>query len=213
MRWGPFAEQLHPETLAATVRRFAGEPWAPFALVAAYLILTPLGFPASPLMLAGGLAFGFVGGTVLNFAALWAAAALAYLLGRTLGKDLVERLLGERLRRLEDTIDRHGFWPLVRLRLLPIPFLFTNYAAALAGVRPGRYLVTTALGLLPASAVYTYFGVAVFRTAAEPQRAAAATLQLAAAMLGLFLITFLVPRLLARTGSAAPRGTPPEDGP
>ena len=212
LRWGPVADQLRPEALAETVRRFAGEPWAPFALAAAYLVLTPIGVPASPLMLVGGLAFGFAGGTALNFLSLWASAAVAYLLGRVLGKDLVERLLGDRLRRIEDMMDRRGFWPLVRLRFVPIPFLFTNYAAALAGVRPGPFLATTALGLLPAVAVFTYFGVALFHAAAEPDRAAAVTLQLAGALAALFLLTFLVPRLIARSAGRG-RGMPPQDEP
>jgi len=100
----------------------------------------------------------------------------------------------------------------VRIRLVPIPFVLVNYAAALAGVRPGRYLVTSALGLLPAVTVFTYFGVALFHAAAEPQRAAAVTLQLAGALLALFLLTFLAPRLLARPAGGE-TGMPPEDEP
>ena len=183
--------------LTATFRSVAAHPWAPLALLAIYLVLCPLGVPVSPLLLAGGLVFGFGLGSAINIAGTWGGAALTYAIGRLLGKDFVEHLLGDRLRRLEQRIERHAFWTLLRLRFVPIPFALVNYAAALAGVRPGVFLSATALGLAPAVAVYTWFAAALFRLAAEPDRALPVLLQFAGALVLLLALTFL-PRWLKR---------------
>jgi uncharacterized membrane protein YdjX (TVP38/TMEM64 family) len=198
LRWGPVAERLDPQVLTAAFHRIAAQPWAPLALLAAYLVLCPLGVPVSPLILAGGLVFGFGWGAALNFAGTWGGAAVTYLLGRLLGKDFVEHLLGERLRRLERMVERHAFWTLVRLRFVPIPYALVNYAAALAGVRPTVFLSATALGLAPAVAVFTWFAAALFRLATtESGDGTTIFLQFAAAFVLLFALTFL-PRLLGR---------------
>lgn len=195
LRWSPLAEHLDRERLVATFRALAATPWAPVALLACYLVLVPLGVPVSPFILAGGLVFGFAWGATLNVFGCWAGAALTYLLGRLLGRDFIEHLLGGRLRVLEAMVERHGFWTLVRIRFIPIPFALVNYAAALAGVRPAVFLGATALGLAPSVAVYTYFVAALFRLAAEPEKAGVVALQLVAALAALLLLTFL-PRWL-----------------
>ncbi len=201
LRWGPIADRLDPEILTATFRRIAAHPWAPLALLVAYWLLCPLGVPVSPLLLAGGLVFGFGLGSAVNLAGCWGGAATTFLVGRLLGKDFVEHLLGDRLRRLEHLIERHAFWTLLRLRFVPIPFALVNYAAALAGVRPAVFLSATAIGLAPAIALYTWFAAALFRLAAEPDRALPVLLQFGGALLGLLALTFL-PRLLGRRGGS-----------
>lgn len=201
LRWSPLADRVDPAAVVASMRTVADHPWAPLALVAAYALLCPLGMPVSPLILAGGLVFGFAWGSVLNLAGTWLGAATTFLLGRLLGKDFVEHLLGSRIRALEELVERHGFWTLVRIRFVPIPYPLVNYAAALAGVRPSVFLTATALGLVPAIAVFTWFAAALFRLASEPDRAAVVFLQLATALVLLFALTF-VPRLLGWTGDS-----------
>ena len=44
------------------------------------------------------------------------------------------------------------------MRFLPIPFAVISYGAALAGVKASRFLITSALGLIPATVIHTYFG-------------------------------------------------------
>jgi phospholipase D1/2 len=200
LRWGPVAERLDPAELLATFRAIGAEPWAPVALIAAYVVLCPLGIPVSPLIMAGGVVFGFATGTLLNLAGTWLGAAATFGAARLLGRDLVAQVLGARLARVERAVERHGFWTLVRLRFVPIPFALVNYAAALAGVRSGTFLGATALGLAPAVALFTYFAAALSRAAAgEPHDVLA---QLGAAFAALLVLTFVVPWLLRRRGAA-----------
>lgn len=197
LRWSPLAEHLEPERAVAALRALGDEPWAPAALLAAYVLLIPFGVPVTPILIAGGLVFGFVWGSILNFVGTWLAGAANYFLGRLLGKDFFEHLFGERLRRIEGMVERHGFWTLVRIRFVPVPYVLVNYAAAVTGVRPATFLGATALGLAPSITVYTYFAVALFHLADRPDEAGPVALKLALAMAGMLALTFF-PRLLAR---------------
>lgn len=198
LRWGPVAERLDAAAILDTLHAFGAEPWAPAAFVAAYVLLCPLGMPVSPLLLAGGVVFGFAAGTALNFAGTWLGAAATFGVARLLGRDLVAQVLGPRLAAVERAVERHGFWTLVRLRFVPIPYAAVNYAAALAGVRPGTFLGATALGLAPAAALFTWFAAALSRAAAGDR--STVLVQLAAAFAALLAFTFVVPWWLRRRG-------------
>jgi len=196
LRWGPFADRFEPAAAVATLEAVAASPWAPLALLAAYVVLAPLGVPISPFFLAGGLVFGFGWGALLNFAGSWLAAVTTYAVGRLLGRDFFEHLLGSRLTLIENLVERHGFWTLVRLRLVPIPYFVVNYAAALAGVRPATFCGATALGLVPSALMLTWFAAALVDLAAHPENTGTTLAKLFAVFLGLLALTFL-PRLFA----------------
>jgi uncharacterized membrane protein YdjX (TVP38/TMEM64 family) len=200
LRWSPLAERLDAAELLATLRAVGAEPWAPAALVAAYVLLCPVGVPVSPLILAGGVVFGFGAGTLINLAGTWLGAAATFGVARLLGRDLVAQVLGDRLARVERAVERHGFWTLVRLPFVPIPYALVNYAAALAGVRTGTFLGATALGLAPAVALFTYFAAALSRAAAGDRHGG--RIQLGTACAARLVLTFVMTRFLRRRGTA-----------
>lgn len=170
LRWEPVAQAFEAERLAAWLERFRHAAWAPGALVAIYVVVSPLGLPVSPLILAGGAVFGPAWGSLLNIVGTLLGAVVSFLLARALGRDLLVQWLGSRLARLETLAEQRGFWPLVRLRFVPFPFFVVNFGAALAGVRFSTFLAASAVGLVPAMIVYTYFGAALARAAAEGAR-------------------------------------------
>lgn len=186
-------ELLDRERLMALRASLQAQWWTAPLLVALYAVLAPLGAPVSPLMLAGGAIFGIVNGSLLNFLGTFAGAAGSFFLGRALGRDFVVHLTGDRLRRAERLVARRGFWTLVRVRFLPIPFPLVNYGAALAGVPATLFLVTTGIGLLPANVVFTYFAAALV-DAVDGNRAEV-FLHMAFAIVGLLALSFL-PNLL-----------------
>lgn len=181
-----------PETLSRVldmIGRARGTWWAPLVLVGLYLLFSPLALPVSPLVAAGGAVFGLLGGWCVNMLGACAGAFLSFELGRGLGRDLVVRLVGpDRTAALTAVLDRHGFWALVRVRYLPLPFGAINYAAALMGVARGPFVASTALGLAVPLLVYTQLG-SVLVNAASGQRGAAVR-QAAWLMLLFFLLTF-----------------------
>ncbi len=192
LRFTPLAQFLERERLIAILAELREAWWSPLLLLALYAALCPLGMPTTPLMAAGAVVFGFGWGSLYNYLGSLAGAATSYFLARLLGRDLVLHLGGARLQRLDQVLDRHGFWSLVRLRFLPIPFPVVNFGAALVGVSPPLFLATVALGMLLPTPIWTYFWSALLGAAAGEASNAGGTV--AVALVLSLALTFL-PRL------------------
>jgi uncharacterized membrane protein YdjX (TVP38/TMEM64 family) len=203
------AEYTDVRALAAAVRRARDLPAAPVLFVLAYVLLTTVGLPGSALTLAGGAIFGFWLGTALNWLGATLGATGAYVLARTLGQEAVGRLLGRHAARLDRAAAQHGFAALLRLRLLPvIPFNALNFGAAFAGVPFRSYVAATAIGIVPGTAVYTYFADAVLSGAEGARRQALVRVAIAGTLLVLLSFAPAVARRLGLIGPAAHSGEP-----
>lgn len=163
LRFTSLGEIFDRDRLTATFEAWRTEPWAPILLLVLYASAAVIGLPMTPLVIVGGVVFGFWLGFGLNLLGLIAAAMSSYSIARLLGRDLVVRLGGERLRRAERIFERRSFWPLVQVRFTPIPFSMINFAAAFAGIEPARYLASSVLGLIPATLLHTYFMARLYR--------------------------------------------------
>jgi uncharacterized membrane protein YdjX (TVP38/TMEM64 family) len=195
LRWTPLAAYVSESALAATFARLSQAWWAPALLIGAYVVLSPLGVPATPLMFAGGVAFGAINGSIWNVTGVFLGGASTFFLGRVLGRDLVSHLAGGRLRRAERAIARRGFWSLVAVRFVPIPFALVNYGAALAGLRPALFLLTTAIGITPTVTIWTVFFAAVAHAASQKRTEMAVQLGISIVLLAAVI---LIPQLLQR---------------
>jgi uncharacterized membrane protein YdjX (TVP38/TMEM64 family) len=122
---------------------------------------------------------------------------------RILGRDLFRRLLGSRHTAIESAIHRRGFWSMVRLRFLPVPFPVANYGSALLGVPYRLFLTSTALAYVPILIVYSYFAATVVRVG-EAEREVILR-RLAFSVVLLLLLTFLPPWIARwRNGPSKP---------
>ncbi len=128
--------------------------------MAVYVVVTALSLPgAAVLTLAGGALFGLGLGTLLVSFASSAGALLAFLLARTLLRDLVQRRFGRQLAPIEAGVRRDGVLYLLTLRLAPVfPFFLVNLLMALTPMRAGAYYLTSQLGMLPGTLVYVNAG-------------------------------------------------------
>ena len=191
-RWTPLSELLTKDKMVALMMDLRSAWWAPVALLALYLVLSPTGLPVSPLIFAGGVVFGVKLGWLYNLLGTMIGATASFLLARALGYDLVSHVVpATLLQRAEKILEKHGFWTIVRVRFLPIPFAVINYGAALAGVRFPQFLVATAIGLVPSMLIYTYFGHALFNAATADRQTVIRNL--AGVLVLVMLLTFLVP--------------------
>ncbi len=172
LRATPLNRYLQPDDLTALLEELRQQPAAPILFVIGGALLPAFGLPASVIIFVGGAVFGTLRGALLSFVGLYGCALLGYLLARTLARDLVVQLLGKRLAFVEGLLERHGFWTMVRLRLLPIPYGLVNFSAGLVGVRARTFILSTLLGLPPGVFVFSYFSSAMV-TAAEGDRAEA----------------------------------------
>ncbi len=129
--------------------------------VASYVVLTIVLAPVSVLTMTAGLAYGFWGIPLVVVSATLAATC-AFLLGRYVARDRVEKWINQdpRLRSL-NTVIRDEDWRIVGLmRLSPlIPFGLQNYLFSMSGVRLVPFALATAIGIVPGSALYVYIGI------------------------------------------------------
>ncbi len=146
-------------TLAARARETGAHGVMVFFAV--YVISTVALLPGSILTLAAGFAYGPVWGLAIASPASVAGATSAFLLGRTLLRGWAERTAGTspRMRAVDAAVGREGFKLVLLLRLSPLfPFNVLNYALSLTRVTLGRYVLASALGMLPGTALYVYLG-------------------------------------------------------
>jgi len=184
--------------LAAALR----EPWwAPPAFVAAYAVATAFDFSGLVLTLVGGAVFGFWWGTLLNLAGANLGAWAAFWVARRLGRDGIAALLGRRAAGLDRLAAQAGFVWLLRLRLIPlVPFNLLNFAAGLTNLPWRTYAGATALGIVPGTAIYTFFADALLGGSREAGHRAFVRLLVAGALL--VMLSF-VPGLARRLGRGA----------
>jgi uncharacterized membrane protein YdjX (TVP38/TMEM64 family) len=195
VRLTPLGEVLTEERVVSLIETMRGIWWAPLLLIGLYAIVSTLGLPPVPLLV-GGAAFGALYGSIYNMVGLILGALMAYWVAKLLGRDFVVRVTGKRLRRAESLFERHGFWPMVQTRFMPLPFSMVNFGAALAGVRPMFFLVATMVGLVPSTLIHTYFIAEAIRTQGRER---ALTLALYAGALVLFNILLSILWLRERT--------------
>ncbi|MFF2076014.1 TVP38/TMEM64 family protein [Kitasatospora sp. NPDC058162] len=135
--------------------RMPGYWFAPlFALV--YAVGTLAFVPRPALNAVAGLLLGIQQGVLLAVLGTTLGAALAFGLGRGLGREALKPYLrGKVLGALDQRFTDQGFRSVLILRLLPgLPFQAGNYGAAFSGVRFLPFLLATAIGVVPTTAVY-----------------------------------------------------------
>jgi uncharacterized membrane protein YdjX (TVP38/TMEM64 family) len=158
-------DHLRLENLARLQRWVDGlGPWAPGAFVTAYIATELLFVPALPLTLLAGIAFGPLWGTVYTWIAATVSAALAFLITRHGGREMVGRWTAghPRLARIDEAVARHGWYILAFTRLVPVfPFNLQNYAYGLTGLRFSTYLLVTSVSMIPGTAALVIAGDAL----------------------------------------------------
>ena len=151
----------HREALEAFVADHYGLAVALF--LAVYVALVGLSLPgATVATLAGGFLFGLFPGVFYNAGAATLGAVLIFLAARMgLGERLSARFDASsgKIGRLMRGLDRDQWSVLFLMRLVPVvPFFVANVIPGLLAVPLHRYVVTTALGILPGAVVYTSVG-------------------------------------------------------
>ena len=128
-----------------------------------YVAVTALSLPlATTLTLGYAWLFGFVPTVILVSFAATAGASLAFLMSRHLLADLVRSRFGDRLRSMDESMQRDGAFYLLALRLQPlVPFFVINLVLGLTRVRLWTFWWASQLGMLPATCVFVSLGAAL----------------------------------------------------
>ena len=125
-----------------------------------YVAVTALSLPGAAIMtIAGGTIFGLAVGTITVSFASSIGATLAFLAARFLFRDGVQRRFKDRLRRINEGIERDGAFYLFSLRLVPIfPFFVINLVAGLTPLRTWTFYWVSQLGMFAGTIVYVNAG-------------------------------------------------------
>lgn len=156
---------ITPQTLRGWVQRAGAMGLV--AYVAGVVLMELLWMPRAWGLLAGGVLFGPWLGACLSVVGDMLGAALCYLLARGMARGWAEDLIRRRPRaaRVVDLLARRrGAATVALLRVCPVAhYTLVSYAAGITGVRPRPFLLGTALGLIPAAAIYPTLGHAALQ--------------------------------------------------
>jgi uncharacterized membrane protein YdjX (TVP38/TMEM64 family) len=128
----------------------ADSRWGPVAFVLVYVVLIVFMLPGSIGTVAAGAVFGMWTGFATALVGATIGACLAFAVARAIGRDGAVAILGNGAATADQLIEERGLLGITVLRLLPIvPFNALNYAAGLSSLTFGRYLLGTAVGMIP----------------------------------------------------------------
>ena len=155
VRFTPVKEVLTAEQLGKSLDT-AGI-WAPLVFILIYTVGVCLFVPGTLLTGLGAAIFGpYWGFLYVWFGAMFGACA-AFVIGRTLGREFAASLVGDRLKKYDEAIERNGFATVLYLRLVYFPFTPMNFGMGLTRVRFWDYTAGTGLGIIVGTFIFTFF--------------------------------------------------------
>jgi uncharacterized membrane protein YdjX (TVP38/TMEM64 family) len=130
-----------------------------------YVAVTGFSIPGAAIMsLIAGALFGVLMGTIIVSFASTVGATLAFLSARFVLRDWVQAKFGERLRALDDGLEKDGAFYLFTLRLIPIfPFFVINLLMGLTRIKTRTFFWVSQLGMLPGTIVFVNAGTQISR--------------------------------------------------
>ena len=105
----------------------------------------------------GAAIFGAYWGFLYVLIGAVLGATAAFFIGRYLGRDFAASIVGDRLKRYDEAVERNGFATVLYLRLIYFPFTPMNFGMGLTRVRFWDYFWGTVLGIIAGTFIITFF--------------------------------------------------------
>jgi uncharacterized membrane protein YdjX (TVP38/TMEM64 family) len=169
--------------------------WAPLAFILIYAVGVCLFIPGTLLTALGAAIYGPYWGFIYVWVAAMLGAAGAFLIGRYLGREFAASLIGDRLKKYDEAIERNGFATVLYLRLVYFPFTAMNFGMGLTKVGYRDYLWGTGLGILSGTFIFTFFVGTIKEVWASGQWANLLTWKVFFS-LGLFVFSLFIPKII-----------------
>jgi uncharacterized membrane protein YdjX (TVP38/TMEM64 family) len=203
-RFTPAKEYLTPDALSHLIER-AGI-WAPVAYIFMYAAGVCLFLPGTLLATIGAAIFGPYFGFVYVWLGAITGASAAFFIGRYLGRDFAASLIGDRLKKYDEAIERKGFATVLYLRLVYFPFTPMNFGMGLTKVRFRDYFSGTALGIIVGTFIFTFFIGTVKEVWVNGLWGELFSWKIFFS-LGLFIFSFFIPKFIEKIKSSGEIGT------
>src|SRR6185295_18486840 len=158
-----------------------------------YVLFVALSLPGAIwLTVAGGFLFGAIVGTILAVIAATVGASLLFLATKTSLGDYLHVHAGPWLAKVERGFADNQWSNLLMMRLfLAVPFFIANLVPAFLGVPLSVFVITTFIGIIPATAIFATIGAglgSVLQTSADLSLHSLMTPQVKGALVGLAVL-------------------------
>lgn len=171
--------------------------WAPVAYMVFYAVGTCLFLPGTLLTGLGAAIFGPYWGFLYVWIGAMLGASVAFIIGRTLGREFAASLIGGRLKKYDDGIEKNGFATVLYLRLLYFPFTPMNFGMGLTKVRFRDYFFGTGLGIIVGTFIFTFFVGTVKEVWASGNWGELISFKVFFSV-GLFVFSFFIPKIIKK---------------
>jgi len=171
--------------------------WAPLVFILIYTAGVCLFLPGTLLTGLGAAIFGPYWGFVYVWLGAMVGASLAFLIGRTLGREFAASLIGDKLKKYDDAIERNGFATVLYLRLVYFPFTPMNFGMGLTKVRFWDYFFGTGLGIIVGTFIFTFFIGTLKEVWASGNWGELISFKVFFSI-GLFIFSFFIPKIIKK---------------
>lgn len=171
--------------------------WAPLVYMLVYAAGVCLFAPGTILTFLGAAIFGPYWGFLYVWIGAMLGASVAFLVGRTLGRDFAASLIGDKLKKYDEAIERNGFATVLYLRLVWFPFTPMNFGMGLTKVRFGDYFFGTGLGIIPGTFILVFFIGTLREVWASGDWSQLISVKFFS-LLGLFIFSFFMPKIIKK---------------
>ena len=195
LRFTPIKNYLTAEALGRFLET-AGF-WAPLIFILIYTAGVCLFLPGTLLTGLGAAIFGAYWGFVYVWFGAMAGAAAAFFIGRTLGREFASSLIGDKLKKYDDGIERNGFATVLYLRLVYFPFTPMNFGMGLTKVHFRDYFFGTGLGIIVGTFIFTFFIGTLKDVWASGNWAELISLKVFFSI-ALFIFSFFIPKIIKK---------------
>ena len=160
---------LSAEQITLFLERSRQSRWALLAVCLIYVVAGFVFFPVTVLSLLVAATFGPLWGPAYGMCGALLSAAVMFWIGHLMGFQLLRRLLGERLRKLDYHMQRAGIWGVALIRFLPLaPYSLVNLAAGMSAVRFLHFMIGSFIGFFPALVIKGLVGDSLVQAFLNP---------------------------------------------
>lgn len=141
------------------IRQFEYSLWSLLGISLLYVVLLAVMFPLTILVVTTGMLFSTEWAMLCATLGALSSSAAGYVVGHWLGRETIEKHGGITVRRAEQYIQNNSFNSMVLINLLPVaPFTMTNMLAGAFRLDFPRYMLGSAVGIIPGLLIVIAFG-------------------------------------------------------
>jgi phospholipase D1/2 len=176
-RYTSLNEYVTLDNLMQAGERVRASPWAPLAIVGAYVVLGFFVVPLTAMIAITAALYSPWAAVPLSLAGALASGAATFGIGRLMTRGAVRGIAGPRMTLLSRRLRKRGLLAVLLVRLLPVaPYTIVNIVAGASRIRWRDFLFGTTLGLLPGLVLTSAFVDRAIAAVVSPSPETLATL-------------------------------------